>query len=413
MQSLNFQYSGKVDVKLACHMGDYDGDAVCNLIGDQPLFYHDNIDETEESLLLSDDVFDDHIMMLQDRLDSYDKTAAILSNISMTSTDMSYDLILNDGEQKKLSINDIISYGVKSATFQSYLHFIEKYSVDVKTSTQVETTYFNKDKNTIFVNPYTDILTAASALIKTMRTVWTMKQGIMINPLSFQPDEAVLIHRLFMADFNTVQCAFLWDLKLSGDQMAWTVAMNSSDYDLYTAYAVEAMTDFRAIKSGLAARAVFEKWFMSDRCRVFDRHIIQTMLGHYADIEIEDNNTSKMVAKDIILRLGHRPMGKNYLSAIIADILHDAMYSEVRDRSNANFLWFITFEKRMLELEQHLQSDEQEENSSNTSIADFITTKEAKDNVHHLPNHEKQTVTNLDNGSGATLFFLDHFRSGS
>ena len=35
--------------------------------------------------------------------------------------------------------------------------------------------------------------------------------------------------------------------------------------------------------------------------------------------------------------------------------MDDAIFNEVRDRSNANFLWFVKFERSFRETEQHLQ----------------------------------------------------------
>jgi len=50
------------------------------------------------------------------------------------------------------------------------------------------------------------------------------------------------------------------------------------------------------------------------------------------------------------------PFGKNYLAEHAVTIMDDAIFTEVRDRSNANFLWFIKFERSFRETEQELQT---------------------------------------------------------
>ena len=58
----------------------------------------------------------------------------------------------------------------------------------------------------------------------------------------------------------------------------------------------------------------------------------------------------------IISNLGEQPFGKNYLSVFAAMIVHDSLFTDVRDRSNANFLWFIKFERKYQETEEELFS---------------------------------------------------------
>jgi hypothetical protein len=173
--------------------------------------------------------------------------------------------------------------------------------------------------------------------------------------------------------------------------------------DLYNAYAVEAMADFRSIRSGLALRASFERWFISARCRDHDRQIIQIMLGDFAKVTINNEDAAALIVKDIIFRLGSRPIGKNYLSQSIPNLMQDALYSEVRDRSNANFLWFVTFERKMAEMERNLHSDTKSEHETDQTVSD--------DTVYEF---QSPIFSGADNGAedSATLFILDHFRSG-
>ena len=61
----------------------------------------------------------------------------------------------------------------------------------------------------------------------------------------------------------------------------------------------------------------------------------------------------------MITAMGEQPFGKNYLSQYARAIIEDPVFTEVRDRSNANFLWFIKFERSFRETEQALQSGEE------------------------------------------------------
>jgi len=103
---------------------------------------------------------------------------------------------------------------------------------------------------------------------------------------------------------------------------------------------------------------MLEAWFLSERCRQQDKKIIQAMLADYNGYVFESNSSSQNVTVELISSLGEMPFGKNYLSAHAATIMEDPVFAEVRDRSNANFLWFIKFERTFKETEQYLQIDQ-------------------------------------------------------
>ena len=139
---------------------------------------------------------------------------------------------------------------------------------------------------------------------------------------------------------------------------AWARLEESSFADLTRAFAREAYLDFRTLNNGQAASAVFEGWFLSDRCRHEDRNLIQHMLSDYRGYMFDSEAASRTVGADLIMALGSMPFGKNYLAPFVATILADPIFAEVRDRSNANFLWFIKFERSFREAEQDLQTME-------------------------------------------------------
>ena len=75
------------------------------------------------------------------------------------------------------------------------------------------------------------------------------------------------------------------------------------------------------------------------------------------------------VSMDLFKRLGEMPNGRNYLSMKAKHAPTDMCYSTVEDRSNANFLWFIKFERSFQEKE--LQMVHAESVKLSAEVVDF------------------------------------------
>ncbi len=409
---LDFSYNGITDVKVSCHAGDLGAIAMCNMVGEQPLFYIEDSSDAEDELIFNEAIdaemtdfpMDEKFLnKMRAKLDMYDKTAKSLATFETILPEDEFDNAFNK-PQKQTSLKSVLDYGLQSAIFKSYLGFVTNNNIQIILNDETQTSDYNRTEGVITLNPNLNEMIACQSLLKSMRMAWNHKQGILINPLSFQPEEAILVNRLLQADMDVAVTSFLWDLKLAGDEYAWTKSMAGADYDLCSAYAMEAMTDFRTIKNGTALRATFEKWFLSGRCKNYDRQIIQTMMGGHTDIDIDNVDASRVIAMDVIAGMGNRPEGKNYLAPIVTQIMSDDMFGEVRDRSNANFLWFVTFERRMNEVEQKLQSD----------VGNDEKTTKQTNNVISMPNHtgRSQDTKILSDDGVASVFFLDHFRAG-
>ncbi len=397
----DFIYQGAQGVKVSCHVGDYGSTAFCNMIGDQPLFYIDTIDEADEELFMFEETqafpTDERFLSaMRAKLDAYEKTAETLSKVKLETAEHEFDKTFFSATPKINSMDSIVDYGSQSGLFKSYLTKMDAAHIKLCADVETATAAYDRDLKIIYFNPSLDNLMAAKSLIRAMRTAWHHHNGALLNPLLFQPEEAVLLNRLIEADNDIAIVAFLWDMKLAGDKQAWPNAMASMDYDICTAYAMEAMTDFRAIKSGLAMRAAFEKWFLSGRCKSHDRDIIQIMMGDNTDITISNEDSSRMIAMDIIAALGKQPLGQNYLAPIVTNIMNDPIFGEVRDRSNANFLWFVTFERRMESIENEMDNQ---------------TEPQHIDNIVEMTPSAQPPMKKGDNEM-ASIFFLDHFRAG-
>ena len=63
---------------------------------------------------------------------------------------------------------------------------------------------------------------------------------------------------------------------------------------------------------------------------------------------------SRQATLALISSLGETPYGQNYLSGYITTVMDDPIFYEVRDRSNANFLWFIKFENSFTDAEENI-----------------------------------------------------------
>jgi len=95
------------------------------------------------------------------------------------------------------------------------------------------------------------------------------------------------------------------------------------------------------------------------------------------------HHNAKSLTAGIISALGSVPYGKNYLAQHATTIMEDAIFTDVRDRSNANFLWFIKFERSFRETEQELQTSS-EPTSCNVRNSSSEDTLEVQDNEQKI-----------------------------
>lgn len=413
---MDFIYKGPLQNRVSCTMGELPSFAVCNMVGDQPLFYIADSADAEDMALM-DELFGDEsftsdeslIASLRSRIEAYDNSARSVEVEIMEPTTTSFDKAFQ-ADQKSLSLSALIEKASISGTFRSYYAHLTQNAVSFELSQNIAGATYDRVTKTVKINTCLSDNRAICLMIRAMRLAWHHTQGTLMNPLRFQPEDVIVMNRLSVADQDVAMVAVAWDLRLAGLEDVWATLMNSPDHDLCVAYAMEAMMNFRSIASGLAARASFEKWFISGRCKSLDRQIIQLMLSHNADYIFEDEDVSRMIATDTIAKVGARPMGKNYLTPIVTNVMTDGLYTDVRDRANANFLWFIQFEKKMGEAEQSLQQGGKLSEAvsgttaqgSNNGNADIIT----------FPSHASHTTGRAsDDGMGASVYYIDHFRA--
>lgn len=229
--------------------------------------------------------------------------------------------------------------------------------VMLESGDHVENAALDAESGKIFIHPRLEPEDAALFAVRELRRHWQKIQGALIHPLAFHPDQAILVNRAQQADLDVAVIRAGWEMQLSGFRAPWERIESSSLADLARTFAREAFLDFRTLNNGDAAAATFESWFLSERCRKLDKILIQQMLADYSGLVFGGEPMAHTVAAQVIAALGAVPFGKNYLEAHTRAILTDAVFTEVRDRANANFLWFIKFEKSFREAEQELQQE--------------------------------------------------------
>ena len=334
---------------------------VCTHIGDQPLYYIDDMDIEEEEFLDSLDFcfLERESQILGEEIADLDflmsdNTAQSLSLFSENAEGLSIDFS-SVGKKHDACIDQIKDILSTSRLASAYLNVAEKNGVSFLVSRQVEKVFYDSKARLVIINPDMDLDDQILLVSRELRRHWQHHQNVLFNPLIFHPEDAILFHRIQEADLVVSVIRIAWELQLAGFKDVWERVEHSSMMDLARAFAREAFIDFRTLNNGVANAAVFEAWFLSERCREQDKIIIQAMLADYKGYIFENGDLSRHVTAELISSLGSMPFGKNYLSIHADIIMEDPVFTEVRDRSNANFLWFIKFECSFKETEQYLQ----------------------------------------------------------
>ncbi len=340
---------------------------LCSIISDQPVFYMDSEEASgdmsaEEGLRELDNLrmLENEIRNLQREIQSLQRIAADNAEVpDMRLEEIRADKSIMTGAGKNKDNNEdmpaLIAALENSRMAKFYLEFAAKHGVQIVFCTQIPGASYERKSGKILVNPSLVLPEQIILLGRELRRHWQHRNGALIHPLMFHPDHAILVNRLQAADLAAGMVRIAWELQLSGDKTAWNYIENSAMADLGRSFAREAYLDFRTLNNGMAAAAVVETWFLSERCRTQDKILIRQMLADYKGYVFNMQLSSQTVTPALISALGAMPYGNNYLAKHAQTILGDPIFTEIRDRSNANFLWFIKFEQSYKETEQTLQ----------------------------------------------------------
>ena len=340
---------------------------VSTIIGSQPLFYMDYAIEDDDEFFDAADlgILEEEISKLKNSIEAFEKHYDTRDSAPLETISPSIDLFAQNiesfcGASESVDhaeiLTNITALLEKSRIGKAYLEFAAQHDVQITMSEQTEIASYDRHAGLIQINPNQSFEDMVLSTVSELRRHWQHRAGALIHPLLFHPDNAILINRAQVTDLTIAMIRVAWELQLSGEKAVWERLENSPMNDLARAFAREAFLDFRTINNGIASAAVFETWFLSERCRVQDKIIIQQMLSDYQGYMFDAENNAKSLTAGIIAALGSVPYGKNYLAQHAATIMEDAIFTDVRDRSNANFLWFIKFERSFRETEQELQT---------------------------------------------------------
>jgi hypothetical protein len=378
----------------------------CTWISDQPLFYTDYDGVLEDEDFLSDPLLqalEKDIADLCEKTSAYDKIAkefAEADNAPSMQFRMDADFVTAPIAAAESGLEDAIEMLRSSRTASQYLSFAELSGVELKASNQVLDASYVRESGVILVRADLDLAAQVLLATRELRRMWQHKSGAGLHPLTFHPDQAVLVNRAQTADLTVSMIRTAWELQLSGYKDAWVRIENSPMADLGRAFAREAIADFRSLNNGTAAKACFESWFLSERCRKADRGLIQQMLADYQGYVFSDNpEASRLIATDLLKALGKMPFGQNYLSPVLVQIVNDPVFTDVRDRSNANFLWFIKFERSFTEAEKE------------TSVSAAKVPQKASATILPFPNRKTgrktEEVASAKSVNGDVVFFAN------
>lgn len=348
-------------VRIAYTLNNYQP-VLCTLLSDQPYFYMDEDMSVDEDALFDEEQYGAigaEVAALHKKIEAYDKLSAQF----IQSPDTRLHRFIEDAamigqvqETPQITGEKITGALRDSRIAASLLDHALAHKVSIEFTAQTLDAFYDRDAGKIFINPTLDDSDMMLLAVRELRRHWQHRQGVLLHPLTFHPDQAILINRAQQADLAATMVRAGWELQLSGHKDVWQRIEHGPLSDLGRAFAREAFVDFRTLNSGMACAAVFETWFLSDRCRHADKRLIQSMLADYQGYMFGSEQVSRTISIDLISALGEMPFGKNYLAAYAPMIMSDPVFTEVRDRSNANFLWFIKFERSFRETEQHLQS---------------------------------------------------------
>lgn len=335
----------------------------CTIIGSEPLFYMDYecdyedeyFDEIEHGLLKKE------LLNLQEEIELFDR----LNSAESESQEKKFQNILENAESfqsvrsKPVSDLDIVKIKNilrKSRLGEAYINYAEDRGIKIILDESIRGSSSDFKNRKIYIQSSLSYEDQILLSVRELRKHWQHNHLGSVEPFLFAPDHAVFINRLCIADAAVSVVRVAWELQLSGSKEVWERLESSPLSDLAYTFAREAFTDFRTLNNGEAAAAVFETWFLSERCKLEDKRLIQAMLAGYNYYVSISETAQKTVTSVLLNVLGEMPFGKNYLAHHVETILNDPIFWDVRDRSNANFLWFIKFERSFNEVERELQN---------------------------------------------------------
>lgn len=327
----------------------------CTHISTEPLFYdqYSGVDDEE------DDIFNlALIAQLEEDIENTRRalaaTEAHLNAVSVPGVDV-VDAFIQEGRaitsgaslqaaENTVSVAEVVEFLAKSKswTCREMIGKAREKGVVFEETNQITLTEVNLETNQVLVRESLVEEDKTLAVLLALRRMLYPRR----NPLDFHPDVAVLANRAQVCDDAVFLIKCAWELSQAGNSRPLARIYNTFAHDLVKAFAREVVMDPSTLHSGKASLAAFEMWFLSERCRGVDRKLVQKMLSDYAGYYFnEDAEISRQELKTMLNFTGKMPVGRNYLEDYADLMIRDPVFSDVRDRANSNFIWFIKFER--------------------------------------------------------------------
>lgn len=310
---------------------------ICTIVADQPYFY---MDETYEELELETTFVEVPAKVVSKSLGYEEFKEQFL--------ELSDELSIETPQKDVLDLENLnklfSSVGFINQTFSKHIDSIS-FSDQVST-VEVQNRTLKLNKN----------LPLETALF--LSAISVREASRKYSLFDFEPEEAVLYNKLSHVDLIYFGLRFLWELKLLNGPKIWDNARKQLEYKFEQQFKVLQFIcgyDFRALRNGQALILVLENYFTN--CSVFypEKQAIQRMLSSSESFDIERKKIPLdiQVLKNLFYVEGDNQTILNYKR--LSTLLTDPIFTEVRNRSNANFLWFIKFERSFRETEESLK----------------------------------------------------------
>ena len=195
--------------------------------------------------------------------------------------------------------------------------------------------------NQLLINPNQESPVIWHDLCKLLRIGGNHSRNLNYNILEYDPDDAIHYNRAMEFDALAHTIKIAWEIKLAGNFEFWDYIIQR-----YPTQAVPfknlVQTDFRMLNNGQGLRLAYDYMYSHSFVVGVDKKAIQHML---ANNDYVSNQSNKKLDSQFFAKLGETTHGRNYMGHGISINPLDVAYKMVENRSNANFLWFIKFER--------------------------------------------------------------------
>jgi hypothetical protein len=109
----------------------------------------------------------------------------------------------------------------KSRIAAEMLRFGAQYGTRIEFNEQTGTAFYDRRDAQIHINPRLGFADQVLLAGRELRRMWQHRNGAQLHPLTFHPDQAILVNRAQIADLSVMMVRMAWELQLAGSKAAW------------------------------------------------------------------------------------------------------------------------------------------------------------------------------------------------